>query len=229
MEYLIFVFFHKRYLKKHATSVRVPVNLNILGQEFFTESSILTHQYIYIKVYEEDFELIPDIESKILLFMNLNFYTRGQLELTGSLVHKEFLPGARQGLWIKFLDISKEDETFITDFTTKYYFPRYSTKFNVIVYTQSSKMFLTEAVNISENGIFLETGDTSLNVGSRCELSLEFSNVSLLIQSVVSWVNQGKIYNKPNGYGMKFLHNKTTANLVKKYIEGLKNKSALLR
>ena len=45
----------------------------------------------------------------------------------------------------------------------------------------------------------------------------------------VTWINKGKLYDKPNGYGLKFIHNKFSRKKISKYTESLVNKSELIR
>ena len=62
-----------------------------------------------------------------------------------------------------------------------------------------------------------------------CTLILYPENLSISVLAEVSWINKGKMYDKPNGYGMKFLHDKKTESKILHYLELLKNRSEILR
>ncbi|MCB1160913.1 MAG: PilZ domain-containing protein [Leptospiraceae bacterium] len=230
IEHVYFNFFEKEFLKRHQNGVRIPVTINVLGDEYFLESSLITEKYLYLKVYEEDFDYLPEEDSNILIFLSLNLYSRGKAEMVTSLFAKESLNSGRIGLWLKILETSEEDKASIREFLIRYHSPRYSVRFSVLLSHRTiEKKHITSAINLSQNGIFLETELLDLKVGDRCRLLLYPQAKRIPIDAEVSWINNGNLYDKPNGYGFKFLHDSRSSYALRKLLYTLKNVSAQVR
>ncbi|MEM7180325.1 MAG: PilZ domain-containing protein [Spirochaetota bacterium] len=229
-DYLGFVFLERNKIKDSVSAVRIPVTLNILGHKYFLETRILTEKIVYLTVYREDIEILPENDSSIVLFLSLNFYSRGKVECIAKLKYKEILPGDRLGLWIEFIDIQEEDTNLIKDFLASYYSPRYSVRFEVILQNDRQE-FPGEAINLSENGIFVETDISELKAGDGkiYQLWLYPYDQEIYSQGQITWLNTGKLYDKPYGCGIKFLHTQDSQKKIHNYIHMLKTKSEIVR
>jgi len=218
----------KRFFLASAISVRLPISLNIVGKIYHLETNMISREYIYLKVYEEDFEFLPSTNSHLLLFMNLDLFNSGKFELEGKLVAIDKLNGSRLGLWISYKAESERDEEIISEFVQTHYTPRYSVRFDVDIKTEK-KFFSGLAINLSEKGIFVEAPLNHLEEREICNLTLYPENLSIPVNAQVSWINKGKMYDKPNGYGLKFLSDKKTQSQILQYLDLLKNRSEILR
>lgn len=218
----------KRFFLATAISVRLPITLNIVGKIYHLETNMISREHIYLKVYEEDFDFLPETNSHLLLFMNLDLFNNGKFDLEGKLVAVDRLNGSRLGLWISYKAESENDQNIISEFVRNHYTPRYSVRFDVDIKTQT-KFLRAQAINLSEKGVFIEAPLNHLEEMEVCTLILYPENLSISVLAEVSWINKGKMYDKPNGYGMKFLHDKKTESKILQYLELLKNRSEILR
>lgn len=228
LEKIKFNYLRKFFLPNKAIFVRLPISLNIAGKLYHLETNMISNEYIYLRVYEEDFEFLPDSCSHLILFMSLDLFSNGKFELEGRLVSVERLIGNRLGLWILYKTETKKDRDILSEFFQTHYTPRYSVRFDVDIKTET-KFVRSEAINLSEKGIFLEAPINLLEERQICELILYPENLSIKVKAQVSWINKGKMYDKPNGYGLKFLLDKKSESEILKYLVLLKNRSAILR
>ncbi len=228
LETIRLTFVKRLFLSTRAISVRLPLSLNIVGKLYHLETSMVSKEYIYLKVYEEDFEFMPSSYSHLLLFMTLDLFNNGKIELEGKLVSIDRLTGSRLGLWISYQTEVESERKILSEFITNHYTPRYSVRFDVEIKTPT-KLLRAEAINLSEKGIFIEAPLGRLEEREICTLILYPENLSIPVKAEVSWINKGKMYDKPNGYGLKFLSDKKTESKVIKYLDVLKNRSAMLR
>lgn len=216
------------FLSTSAISVRLPLNLNIVGKNYHLETSLISKEYIYLKVYEEDFEFLPSSFSHLILFMHLDLFNNGKIDLEGKLISVDRLSGSRLGLWISYNTEVDADKKTLSEFVVNHYTPRYSVRFHVEIKTQT-KLIRAEAMNLSEKGIFIEAPLDRLEEGEACTLILYPENLTIPVEAEVSWINKGKMYDRPNGYGLRFLSDKKTESKILKYLDLLKNRSAMLR
>ncbi|MCB1191054.1 MAG: PilZ domain-containing protein [Leptospiraceae bacterium] len=220
----------KHILEKQNYAVSIPVSLNILGKTYNLNTSVLTPEYVYIKIYIDDFDLIPEVGSDVLIFITMNFFAIGLIELSGKMIGYKELSGKRLGIWIKYEDISDKDKKRINNFIFKYYAPRYSVRFEVSISKHGFQgHYKTQAINLSKNGIFVEGEPGLFSINDKCNLVLYPQNSQIEVMGEVTWINKGKLYDKPNGYGLKFIHNKFSRKKISKYTESLVNKSELIR
>ena len=220
--------YFKYFFVASAISVRLPISLNIVGKIYHLETNMISREYIYLKVYEEDLEFLPETNSHLLLFMNLDLFSNGKFDLEGKLVAIDKLNGSRLGLWIYYKAETEKDQHIISEFVRNHYTPRYSVRFDVDMKTET-KFIRAQAINLSEKGVFIEAPLDHLEEREVCTLILYPENLSISVLAEVSWINKGKMYDKPNGYGMKFLHDKKTESKILHYLELLKNRSEILR
>jgi hypothetical protein len=216
------------FLESGAIAVRLPLSLNVVGKIYHLETTMISREYIYLKVYEEDFEFLPSSYSHLILFMNLDLFSNGKFDLEGKLVSIDKLTGSRLGLWISYQAETEKDKTIISEFVRNHYTPRYSVRFDVDIKTET-KFLRAEAINLSEKGIFIEAPLDQLEERDACVLTLYPENRSISVKAEVSWINKGKMYDKPNGYGLKFIHDKKTESKIIDYLNLLKDRSEILR
>lgn len=228
LEKIKFNYLRKFFLPKKAVFVCLPISLNIAGKIYHLETNMISNEYLYLRIYEEDFEFLPDSCSNLILFISLDLFSNGKFELEGRLVSIERLIGNRLGLWILYKTETKKDREILSEFFQTHYTPRYSVRFDVDVKTEI-KFMRSEAINLSEKGIFLEAPINLLEERQICELILYPENLSIRVKAQVSWINKGKMYDKPNGYGLKFLLDKKSESEIIRYLKLLKNRSAILR
>lgn len=228
LENLKLIYIKGLFLSTRAISVRLPLSLNIVGKIYHLETSMISREYIYLKVYEEDFDFLPIVNSNILIFMNLNLFNNGKLDLEGKLISIDRLGGSRLGLWIEYKTELEKEKKIISDFVVNHYTPRYSVRFDVEI-NNTTNLLKAEAINLSEKGIFIEAPPDRLEENEICTLVLFPENFSIPVKAQVSWINKGKMYDKPNGYGFKFLAEKKSRTQILKYISILKKRSAMLR
>jgi Tfp pilus assembly protein PilZ len=229
------IYWLERYIKLKALQkresfipVRVPVALNVIGQTYHLESSFLSPREIYLKIYLDDLEYLPPSDSNIVLFLSLNLYSRGKFEVEGKITRTDKLKGNRAGLLISFFGIDSEITATITDFVYKYYSPRYSVRLEAVLIFQNREIYVN-AVNLSRNGIFIETETELFSKGDYCKLKLFLGNSTVIVEAIITWLNNGSVYDKPNGLGMKFLHDKTSSKAISAYITELEKKSEIMR
>lgn len=228
-EYLKFVFWDKEFLKNSFNAARIPVTLNILGHKYFLETHILTTELVYLIAYSDDLQVIPESDSNIVVFLSLNFYSRGKIETIGRVFYKERLAGDRIGLWIQFIDLAKEDRKLLQKFLTIYYAPRYSVRFEALL-KQNHQELAGEAINLSLNGVFLEIDTEELIVQEQeYILYLYPEDREIQVRGIITWINSGKLYDKPYGCGIKFLHSGHSHQEIAQYLATLRNRSELVR
>lgn len=225
---ILFKYFRKFFLLNKAIAVRLPLALNIAGKVYHLETTMISNDYIYLRIYEDDIEYLPSIYSHLILFMNLDLFSSGKFELEGKLVFVDRLPGNRIGLWISYQTQTEEETNFISEFVSSHYTPRYSVRFDVDIKTDT-KFLHAEAINLSERGIFVEAPLDQLEERQVCELILYPENQSISVKAQVSWINKGKMYDKPNGYGLKFLLDNKNKSAIIRYVDLLKDRVAILR
>ncbi|HMV43536.1 MAG TPA: PilZ domain-containing protein [Leptospiraceae bacterium] len=216
------------FLSSGAISVRLPLSLNIAGKIYHLETNMISREYIFIKIYEEDFEFLPSVYSHIILFMNLDLFNIGKYELEGKLVSIDKIAGSRCGLWIEYKTETESDRKTISQFVQNHYTPRYSVRFSVEIKTDH-KTLRGEAINLSEKGIFIEAELGHLEENKMYSLILYLESDIIHVNAQVSWINKGKMYDKPNGYGLKFLPDKNAEKKITQYLNTLKKRSAILR
>jgi Tfp pilus assembly protein PilZ len=212
----------------NSVMVKLPLGINIIGSMYHAETSQISEKYILVKVYLDDFEYIPPENSHIYIFLSLNLFNRGILELKGKIVEKENIEGGRLAIWIEYETYSESDQKKILDFINHHYTPRYSVRFSVDVLSEHH-YFSAEAVNVSENGIFIESSIYPIDIRSNCILTLHLDDDSFQLQAELSWINKGQIFERPIGYGFKFIHTNKTKHRIKTYLEKLKDSSEILR
>ncbi len=218
----------KFFLSTGAISVRLPLSLNIAGRIYHLETSMMSKEYIYLKVFEEDFEFLPSSYSHLILFMNLNLFNNGKIDLEGRMASVDTLSGSRLGLWVEYQTELESERKTLSEFVLNHYTPRYSVRFDVEIKTPT-KLLRAEAINLSEKGIFIEAPPDQLEEKEICNLVLFPENFFIPVRAEVSWINKGKMYDKPNGYGFKFFSDKKTESKISKYLDLLKKRSAMLR
>ncbi len=214
--------------QKTVASVRLPILLNIIGTEYHLETHRISSKYLYVKLYNADLEYLPPLHSNILVFINLNLFGSGVFELKGSIDSVEDLTGGRKGIWIEYETKSETDSKKINEFIKKFYIPRYSTRFDIEILSEND-FFNAEAINLSENGIFIESKLYSIKEREVCILTLYPEKESIQIHAEVSWINSGLIHDKPIGYGFKFIHTGLSKYRIKKFVKKLKMNSEILR
>ncbi|MBK8396062.1 MAG: PilZ domain-containing protein [Leptospiraceae bacterium] len=189
---------------------------------------MISNNFFYFRVYSEDFDFIPSTNSHLLLFMNLDLFNSGKFDLEGKLVAIEKLNGSRLGLLVSYKAEKEKDQKTISEFVRNHYTPRYSVRFAVDIRTDT-EFIPALAINLSEKGIFIEAPLNHLEEREICTLLLHLDDSSISVKAQVSWINKGKMYDKPNGYGLKFIYDTNTESKILRYLEKLKNRSSILR
>lgn len=216
------------FLTSGAISVRLPLSLNIAGKIYHIETNMISKEHIYIKAYEEDFEFLPSVNSHLILFMNLDLFNNGKFELEGKLVSIDRIAGSRIGIWISYKTESDSNRKMISEFVLNHYTPRYSVRFAVEIQA-GEKILHGEAINLSEKGIFIEAELGHLEDNKIYHLTLFPETEPIQLDAQVSWINKGKMYDKPNGYGLKFISDRTALKKILTYLKILRERSAILR
>lgn len=225
-----FYLFDKYLISGQKYYVSIPILLNIFGETYNLNTSVVTPNYVFLKIYMDDFDIIPEVGSNIMLFITMNIFTMGLVELSGKVINYKKLSGKRLGLWIVYEDINEKDQKKLANFLDKYYSPRYSVSFGVDVFKHSFEtQYPTQAVNLSYNGIFIEGEPGLFDVKEKCYLHLHTENQNIEVMGEVTWINKGKLYDKPNGFGIKFIHNKYSRKQISNYVKTLTHKSELIR
>lgn len=218
----------KENFPAETTHVRVPVTLNILGDTYHAESSRLSDEILYLRLYEDDLNFFPEKNSNLLLFISLNLYSKGSLDLEGKVFEIERLKGGRLGVWIRYQAESERSLQTIQEFLKSSYSPRYNVRFSVDILLPS-RVIHGEAINLSEKGIFVEADPAVLTTGQECRLVLNGHNGRIKLSGRVTWINKGQMYDKPNGYGFQFIRDTRSKRELSKYIQILQKRSEQLR
>lgn len=213
-------------LSKGAVSARLPITLNIIGKNYHLETSLISNERMMIKILEDSVEFIPNSDSNILLFINLNLNVHQIVELKGKIEYIEKLAQNKKAVWIKFETHSENDFKKIKEYIEKTYIPRYELKIQVEVMTEKN-FFNSESSNISENGILIRSDYYEIKENEICILNLYFENESIEQKAELSWVQ--KVSEAETNFGFKFIHNGQSRYKMNDIIKQIRNNSKLIR